>query len=123
LQSCGRIAPSPAPTKLNTRSQVWAMANNSELLAVATVALTMRDEDDKLFQAIMSCTSGYQLKGRRSRELVWVLRGAVRRGADILSSGATCAQSFAPQPPPRGGPVAVREGLSSPPEGWPCLAV
>ena len=50
---------------------------------VTIVMLTVRDEDEKLFQAIRSGAQGYLLKSIRSWELVNLLRGAVRGEAAI----------------------------------------
>jgi DNA-binding NarL/FixJ family response regulator len=47
------------------------------------VMLTVRDEDEKLFQAIKNGAQGYLLKSIRSRDLVALLRGAVRGEAAI----------------------------------------
>lgn len=55
----------------------------AELPASIIVMLTMRDEDDKLFEAIKSGAQGYLLKNIRSRELVTLLRGAVQGDAAI----------------------------------------
>jgi len=54
-----------------------------ELSAVTIVMLTMRDEDEKLFEAIKRGAQGYLLKSIRSWELVDLLRGAVRGEAAI----------------------------------------
>lgn len=54
-----------------------------ELPAVIIVMLTVRNEDDKLFEAIKSGAQGYLLKSIRSRELLSMLRGAVRGEAAI----------------------------------------
>jgi DNA-binding NarL/FixJ family response regulator len=54
-----------------------------ELPAVIVVMLTIRDEDEKLFDAIKSGAQGYLLKSIRSRELVSLLRGAVQGEAAI----------------------------------------
>ncbi len=47
------------------------------------VMLTIRDEDEKLFEAIKSGARGFLLKSIRSRELVALLRGAVQGEAAI----------------------------------------
>jgi DNA-binding NarL/FixJ family response regulator len=44
---------------------------------VHIVMLTVRDEDEKLFEAIRNGAQGYLLKSIRSRDLVALLRGAV----------------------------------------------
>jgi DNA-binding NarL/FixJ family response regulator len=54
-----------------------------ELPDVIIVMLTVRDEDEKLFEAIKSGAQGYLLKNIRSRELLSMLRGAVRGEAAI----------------------------------------
>ena len=54
-----------------------------ELPDVVIVMLTVRDEDEKLFEAIKSGAQGYLLKTIRSRELLSMLRGAVRGEAAI----------------------------------------
>jgi len=55
----------------------------SEMPEVIVVMLTVRDEDDKLFEAIMSGAQGYLLKSIRSRELLTMLRGTARGEAAI----------------------------------------
>jgi DNA-binding NarL/FixJ family response regulator len=54
-----------------------------ELPSITIVMLTVRDEDEKLFQAIKSGAQGYLLKSIRSWELVNLLRGAMRGEAAI----------------------------------------
>jgi DNA-binding NarL/FixJ family response regulator len=54
-----------------------------ELPAVTIVMLTIRDEDEKLFEAIKSGAQGYLLKTIRSKDLLRLLRGAVRGEAAI----------------------------------------
>lgn len=54
-----------------------------ELPAVTIVMLTVRDEEEKLFEAIKSGAQGYLLKNIRSREMLKLLRGAVRGEAAI----------------------------------------
>jgi len=54
-----------------------------ELPAVTIVMLTVHDEEEKLFEAIKSGAQGYLLKNIRSREMVTLLRGAVRGEAAI----------------------------------------
>jgi DNA-binding NarL/FixJ family response regulator len=54
-----------------------------ELPSVTIVMLTVRDEDEKLFQAIKSGAQGYLLKSIRSWELVNLLRGAMQGDAAI----------------------------------------
>lgn len=47
------------------------------------VMLTVRDEDDNLFQSIRNGARGYILKSIRSKEMLELLRGAVRGEAAI----------------------------------------
>jgi DNA-binding NarL/FixJ family response regulator len=54
-----------------------------ELPETCIVMLTVRDEDEKLFEAIQAGAQGYLLKTVRSRELLELLRGAVRGEAAI----------------------------------------
>ena len=54
-----------------------------ELPEVTIVMLTVRDEDDKLFQSIRNGAQGYLLKSIRSKEMLEMLRGAVRGEAAI----------------------------------------
>lgn len=54
-----------------------------ELPSITIVMLTVRDEDEKLFQAISSGAQGYLLKSIRSWEMVNLLRGAVQGEAAI----------------------------------------
>jgi DNA-binding NarL/FixJ family response regulator len=54
-----------------------------ELPDVTIVMLTVRDEDDKLFEAIRSGAQGYLLKSVRSHQMLALLRGAVRGEAAI----------------------------------------
>jgi DNA-binding NarL/FixJ family response regulator len=54
-----------------------------ELPAVTIVMLTVRDEEEKLFEAIKSGAQGYLLKNIRAREMLEMLRGVVRGEAAI----------------------------------------
>lgn len=54
-----------------------------ELPAATIVMLTVRDEEEKLFKAIQNGAQGYLLKSIHSREMVRLLRGAVRGEAAI----------------------------------------
>ena len=54
-----------------------------ELPDIIIVMLTVRNEDEKLFEAIKSGAQGYLLKSIRSRELLSMLRGAVQGEAAI----------------------------------------
>jgi len=54
-----------------------------ELPAVTIVMLTVRDEEEKLFQAIKSGAQGYLLKDIHAREMLDLLKGAVRGEAAI----------------------------------------
>lgn len=57
-----------------------------DLPDVTIVMLTVRDENEKLFQAIRGGAQGYLLKSIRSRRLVTLLRGAMRGEAAITST-------------------------------------
>ena len=57
-----------------------------ELPDVTIVMLSVSDENDKIFEAIKSGAQGYLLKSIRSRELVALLRGAVRGDAAVTPS-------------------------------------
>ena len=66
-----------------------------ELDEVVIVMLTVRDEDEKLLEAIKSGAQGYLLKNIRSRELLNLLRGAVRGEAAITPAlGARMLEEF-----------------------------
>ena len=54
-----------------------------ELPAVTIVMLTVRDEEEKLFEAIKNGSQGYLLKNMRSQEILALLRGAVQGEAAI----------------------------------------
>ncbi len=54
-----------------------------ELPAVTIVMLTVRDEEEKLFEAIKSGAQGYLLKDIHAREMLDLLKGAVRGEAAI----------------------------------------
>jgi DNA-binding NarL/FixJ family response regulator len=54
-----------------------------ELPETTIVMLTVRDEDEKLFEALKNGAQGYLLKNIRSREMLEMLRGAVRGEAAI----------------------------------------
>ena len=54
---------------------------------IVIVMLTVRNEDEKLFQAIKSGAQGYLLKTIRSDELVSMLRGAMRGEAACTPIG------------------------------------
>lgn len=55
----------------------------NEMPSVTVVVLTVRDEDEKLFQAIRNGAQGYLLKNIRSWEMVELLRGAMRGEAAV----------------------------------------
>jgi len=55
----------------------------AELPGVTIVMLTVRDEEEKLFQAIQSGAQGYLLKDIHSRDMLNLLRGAVRGEAAL----------------------------------------
>lgn len=50
---------------------------------VVVVMLTVRDEADKLFEAVRAGAQGYLLKNMRAREMLNLLRGAMRGEAAI----------------------------------------
>lgn len=54
-----------------------------EMPDVTVVMLTVRDDDEKLFEALKNGAQGYLLKNIRSRELLDMMRGAVRGEAAI----------------------------------------
>lgn len=54
-----------------------------ELPAATIVMLTVRDEEDKLFEAIKSGAQGYLLKDIHSRDMLNLVRGAARGEAAI----------------------------------------
>jgi DNA-binding NarL/FixJ family response regulator len=59
------------------------------------VMLTVRDESEKLFEAIRNGAQGYLLKSIRSQEMLYLLRGAVRGDAAITPSlGGRMLQEF-----------------------------
>jgi len=55
----------------------------AEIPGTTIVMLTVRDEDEKLFEAIRNGAQGYLLKSIRSAEMLRLLRGAVRGEAAI----------------------------------------
>ena len=58
-------------------------AIKAELPQVVVVMLTVRNEDEKLFEAIKGGAQGYLLKSIPSRELLHMLRGAVHGEAAL----------------------------------------
>ncbi len=54
-----------------------------ELPETTIVVLTVRDEEDKLFEAIKNGAQGYLLKNIRSREMLEMLHGAIQGNAAI----------------------------------------
>ena len=58
----------------------------AEMPDVVIVMLTVRDEDEKLFEAIKNGAQGYLLKSIRSSELIAMLRSALRGEAAITPS-------------------------------------
>ena len=54
-----------------------------ELPETTVVMLTVRDEDEKLFEALKAGAQGYLLKNIRSRDMLEMLRGALRGEAAI----------------------------------------
>jgi len=61
-----------------------------ELPGVTVVVLTVRDDEEKLFEAIKSGAQGYLLKDIHARTMVEMLRGAVRGEAAITPGLAGC---------------------------------
>lgn len=59
-----------------------------EFPEVLVVILTVRDDDEKLFSAVKSGAKGYLLKNIHSREMLEMLRGAMRGEAAISPSMA-----------------------------------
>lgn len=57
-----------------------------ELPETTIVVLTVRDEEEKLFEAIKNGAQGYLLKNIRSREMLEMLRGAMEGEAAISPS-------------------------------------
>jgi DNA-binding NarL/FixJ family response regulator len=55
----------------------------AELPETIIIILTMRDEDDKLFEAIKSGAQGYLLKSIRSQKLVAMIRSALEGDAAL----------------------------------------
>lgn len=60
-----------------------------ELPAVIVVMLTVRGEDEKLFEAIKGGAQGYLLKSIHSRQILDILRGAVRGEAALAPAMAS----------------------------------
>ncbi|HJW89037.1 MAG TPA: response regulator transcription factor, partial [Anaerolineales bacterium] len=56
---------------------------SKELPGAAIVILTVRDEPEKLFQAIKNGARGYLLKNMRSKEMIAMLRGVMRGEAPL----------------------------------------
>ncbi len=54
-----------------------------ELPDIIIIILTMRDEEEKLFEAVKSGAQGYLLKSIRSANLVKIIRGALQGDAAI----------------------------------------
>lgn len=57
-----------------------------EFPSATIVILTVRDEEEKLFEAIRNGAQGYLLKSIRSKEMLDLLRGAVRGEAAISAA-------------------------------------
>lgn len=57
-----------------------------ELPSTTIVVLTVRDEEEKLFEAIKNGAQGYLLKNIRSKEMLEMLRGAMQGEAAISPS-------------------------------------
>lgn len=58
---------------------------NREMPEARVIMLTVRAEDDRLFQAIKNGAQGFLLKNIRSRELLEMLRGVIKGEAAIPS--------------------------------------
>lgn len=66
-----------------------------EMPGVTIVMLTVRDEDDKLFQSIRNGAQGYLLKSIHSKEMLAMLRAAVHGEAAITPAlGARMLEEF-----------------------------
>lgn len=66
-----------------------------ELPGVTIVMLTVRDDDDNLFQAIRNGAQGYLLKSIRSKEMLALLRGVMHGEAAITPAlGARMLEEF-----------------------------
>lgn len=82
-----------------------------KLRDVIIVMLTVQDEDEKLFEAIRSGAQGYLLKSIRSREMLALLRGAVRGEAAITPALASRMldefRQFGQQVPQRGAEETI----------------
>lgn len=66
-----------------------------EMPEVIVVMLTVRDEDEDLFRAIRNGAQGYMLKTIRSRDMLEMLRGALRGEAAITPAlGARMMEEF-----------------------------
>ena len=59
------------------------MKIKKEMPGITIVILTVRDEEEKLFEAIKNGAQGYLLKSIRSREMLELLRGAMHGEAAI----------------------------------------
>jgi len=60
-----------------------------EFPSIRVVMLTVKDDDEKLFEAIRSGAQGYLLKDIRSREMLALLRAAMQGEAAITSALAS----------------------------------
>jgi len=60
-----------------------------EFPSIRVVMLTVKDDDEKLFEAIRSGAEGYLLKDIRSREMLALLRAAMQGEAAITSALAS----------------------------------
>jgi DNA-binding NarL/FixJ family response regulator len=61
-----------------------------KLPAVTIVMLTVRDDEDKLFEAIKNGAQGYLLKDIQAQDMLEMLRGAVQGEAAITPTLASC---------------------------------
>lgn len=89
----------------------------NELPETIIVILTVRDDEEKLFEAIRSGAQGYLLKNIASAEMLDLLRCAIRGEAaispgmagKILSEFRRLSHTSLPQPPDEAGGLTQRE--------------
>jgi len=88
-----------------------------ELPAITIVMLTVRDEDEKLFEAIKQGAQGYLLKTISSRTMLELLRGAIRGEAAITPALAgRMLEEFRRLRPPQAGEPEPEDILLTPRE-------
>ncbi len=85
------------------------------------VMLTVRDEDDRIFEALRGGASGYLLKTIRGQQLIEMVRAAARGEAAITPAIATrLLAAFRATPPPTSprdpAPHPVRAGAGDDPD-------